>query len=369
MTVFQTTALKTTALKKTVLAIGAGCLGFVSAGCGQDTAIVDALDALSVEQAIPGYEDIAEGSADLALAAAGLCLDPTGEAVDSVRQQLVNLRIEHAGMAAFRHGPAMDERDQGRINTVADPVAIEELILNLDPAVFDAHYVSTSIGATKRGLYAAEYVLFDDANIVATASALSDPLRCQYLEAVLGAIAENLENTVAGWTLGGEIKLPYTAVLANQEHTQDNLNTSVETSVFLLRKIVDMELAPALGLVGTEADPSTLAEGEAAQGLTLLLARLESVDQAIVGDIGVGVLVEEELRDRLQTEISEAQAQVESLMATHGPSLHAALAADPGGVELLHDLIVTVERTLSTEVVGDLNVVVGFSDADGDSAN
>lgn len=338
------------------------------AGCGSEST-VDALSSMATEQAIPGYENVAQQASFLSVSFAETCPAPSAEDVDSARQQLVNLRIGLAELDAFRHGPAMDERDIGRINTVADPEAIEALIVDLDTDIFDAHYVSTSIGATKRGVYAAEYVLFKAEDMAQVAADLADPNRCQYLTAVLGAISENLDNTLVGWTDGGEIKLPYADVLANEEHGQDNLNTAVETSVFLLRDIIDMELANGLGLVGSEADLEALQEGQAGQGLARLLARLESIDQALAGDVGIGTLVDEELADRLRSEISAAQAQVENLMAKHGSSIVAAVQADPDGVTELHDLIVAVEATVATEVVGDLNVVVGFSDADGDSAN
>lgn len=337
--------------------------------CGDDQARLDALASMATDSAIPAYDalEVQAGVAHDSVTAA--CATPSAETVTAARSEVLELRVVHAVSEAFRQGPAMDERDQGRINTLADPAAIEELIASLEPSVFDAHYVSTSIGATKRGLYSLEYVLFADGSAQATASAMGTGNRCPYLIAVTGAILQNVENTAWGWVNSGEIKLAHVDVLATPEYEQDNINVTVETSIFLLRKITDMELAPALGLVGTEPDDAQLAEGSAAIGLQMLDARLESVRTAMVADSGIGTLLSDDLRSRVSNELDLAQTQIASIEASSGPSLRSAIAGAPSDVSNLHDLIVTVERTLSTEVVSELGVVVGFSDADGDSAN
>lgn len=337
--------------------------------CGDDQARLDALAAMATDSAIPAYNAL-EGQAEVAYESITIaCMSPSAETVTAARSEVQELRVVHASSEAFRQGPAMDERDQGRINTLADPEAIEELIIGLDPSVFDAHYVSTSIGATKRGLYALEYILFGDDSAEATAWALGEGNRCPYLVAVTGAILENVQNTAWGWVNSGEIKLAHVAILATPKYEQDNVNVTVETSIFLLRKITDMELAPALGLVGTEPDDAALAEGAAAIGLQVLHARLESVRTAMVADSGIGSLLSDDLGHRVSDELDQAQTQIAAIEASSGPSLRGAIASSPVEVTHLHDLIVTIERTLSTEVVSELGVVVGFSDADGDSAN
>lgn len=339
------------------------------AGCGEDASRVEALGVMATSGAIPAYEAAADAADDFEESVGVLCAGPADSSVDEARQSMLELRLALAETEAFRHGPAMDERDQGRINTPAEPTAIEELIESLDPATFDPHYVSTSIGATRRGLYAIEYVLFAADNSASVADELQDSNRCVYLSALAGAVVENVQKTSDGWTKGGDIKKAYAEFLANSERQQDNVNTSVETSIFLVRKVVNMELAPALGLVGTKAEPEKLAEGEAGHGLPILWSRLESVDQALAGSTGLSELLGDELRDRVAAEIAAAQAKIDDLIADGGSSLHDAVANNPQGVTELHDLIVKLERTLSTEVVGELGIVVGFSDADGDSAN
>lgn len=353
----------------TALAVAILILVGTLGACSADTSKVDALAELAHEQAIPKYEVAFERAAGLEVAVGALCEEPSDGGVKAAQTEFVKLRVTMAGLEAFRHGPAMDERDQGRINTQVEGDAIEELIGALDESVFDAHYVSTSIGATKRGLYAIEYVLFVDNNTSSTSEELQSSARCLYLQSITGAVRENVEKTLIGWTEGGEIKLPYTEVLASEKNAQDNINVAVETSVFLLRKMINMELAPALALVGTEADLSGLAEGEAGLGLTVLHDRLESVKWSLVDTTGLASLLSDELVSRLNAEIRAAQAQIDALVAGYGPSLADAIVADAAEAEVLHDLIATIERTVSTEVVGELDVVVGFSDADGDSAN
>lgn len=341
----------------------------VASGCGEDTSRLDALGDLAEKQAIPGYTRAVAVTGALDEAVRELCQSTTPASVSAARTALLDVRQSLAVLEAFRHGPAMDERDQGRINTQIEPDAIEELILTLDPAVFDAHYVSTSIGATKRGMYAVEYMLFVDGSAQASSLSLADVDRCAYLSGVSGAITENVTATLNGWTTGGDIKLPYIDVLKTPKNAQDNINVTVETSVFLLRKIINMELAPALGLVGTEPDLSGLAEGESGQGLTLLSTRLESIRRSLVGSDGLSSLLSDDLVERLQGEIDVAQAGIKDAIDLGDSSLEGTVLAHPAAVEEIHDQIVAIERTVATEVVGELGVVVGFSDADGDSAN
>ncbi len=339
------------------------------AGCGGDVSRIEALEAMASDGAVPAYESAALAAHEFEQSVAELCREPSSTVVEDTRQELIQFRLELAMTEAFRQGPAMDQRDQGRIYTPIEPAAIEEAIESLDPSSFDAHYVSTSVGATRRGLYAIEYVLFAEESSDSTSSALEKANRCTYLSALSGAVAENVQLTSDGWTQGGDIKPSQIELLANIARQQDNMNVSVETSIFLLRKIINMELAPALGLVGTEPHIEELAEGSAEQGLPILRERLGSVEQAMVGPTGVSELLAADLSGRIRAELAAAQLTIDELTAAGGPSLRRAVLDDSSGVEKLHDQIMTVERTLSTEVVGELGVVVGFSDADGDSAN
>ncbi len=362
--------MKVSNLRRLAQALSALVVAFVGlSGCGEDSSRLEALEHMATSGAVPAYESAAEAAGILAESVAQLCEEPSGDGLSLVSERLVQLRLALATTEPYRHGPAMDQRDEGRINTRAEPDAIEDLISSLDPEIFDANYVSTSIGASKRGLYALEYVFFFEGSESDTVESFQDRNRCTYVVALSAAVDENIVQTSSGWTRGGAIKPSYVEVLADPDHQQENIDTSVETSLFLLRKIINMELAPALGLVGLEPDLATLAEGQAGQGLPLLRVRLEAVTQAMAGPTGISELLSDGLRDRIRAELEAAREKIDEIEANQGPSMRMAASHSPADMTELHDLIMTVERTVSTELVGELGVVVGFSDADGDSAN
>ena len=67
--------------------------------------------------------------------------------------------------------------------------------------------------------------------------------------------------------------------------------------------------------------------------------------------VALGPLIDEDVNDILVQQFDDAAAALRS-----------------GDLELAHERLEEVDKTLSTDVAGQLDVTVGFSDADGDGS-
>ena len=134
--------------------------------------------------------------------------------------------------------------------------------------------------------------------------------------------------------------------------------------------MVDMRLAPVLGLRGDGPDLSAVPGDAADNGLQDLRQEVLGMQAVYEGSgqdaIGVSALVQplsEETDLRLRQQFDAAIAAIDGV---EGPLRIAALER-PAQVRGVYDRLSDVQRTISVEVVSLLGVSVGFSDTDGDS--
>ena len=128
----------------------------------------------------------------------------------------------------------------------------------------------------------------------------------------------------------------------------------------------DMELGVALGRSDSTPDPEAIVEGPSGLGVADGLARLAGLRGVLLGSDGAGglaPLMSDELVERLDADIAAAEAAWAAIPAP----LRAATVAQPDLTEAARAATKQVQITISTEVVSQLGVVVGFSDTDGDS--
>ena len=143
----------------------------------------------------------------------------------------------------------------------------------------------------------------------------------------------------------------------------------VRTQVFMVRAIVDIRLATALGLRGDGPDPSAIPGGAGHNALDDLrneVLGLQDVYLGPDGGSGVSALVHElsaETDGRMRDHFEESLSAINSI---EGP-LKTAVAERPEQVRAAYDSLSGLKTTLNTEVVSLLGVSVGFSDTDGDS--
>ena len=144
----------------------------------------------------------------------------------------------------------------------------------------------------------------------------------------------------------------------------------VRTVYFLIRDIVDVRLATAMGLRQDPADTSAIPGTSADNGLNDIRHELIGMRRVFEGSgeegLGIGDLVSQLSEDtdaRLRNEFEAATAAMD---AVNDPFRSAAVQRTPQ-VKSLYDRLLDVQRTIATEIVSLLGVSIGFTDTDGDS--
>ena len=320
------------------------------------------LEDLADEVIVPAYERLAVSTEALASATAELCstLDP--DALAAARRALEQARADWSYSEAVWVGPVMERRSWAVIDWPISAAEIEELIADSSVEI-DYDRLARRIGADQRGLGAVDYLLGPPG--AAALDDLADRRRCAYLAGVAEVAAAEAALLPADWTADFEGEGPYWAVFADPDGT--GLDDVVNDAVFLLEAITDLELGIALGEMGSEADPSRIAEGPAGLGAADLAGRLEGLRAVLIGADetpgGLSPLLGDDLTGRLAAQLASAAAAVAAIE----PPLLDAVAASPQTVSAARAAIKDLQVTVATEVVSRLGVTIGFSDADGDT--
>ena len=345
------------------LAAAAAC---APEGPTEEEALISIVDAVIV----PAYESAAAETSELRGALAAHCAAPSGATLADARQAWRDASVAWARTEAGGVGPVQDRRSDGYVAwPVVEPERIEALIADNPALTADA--ARNEISSTQRGLGGVEHALFaDDADATLT----SGSPRCAYLLAVSEVAAEEASAVVDEWVVarrgtGPPYKDYFTGRSSSSLITNEAVAEVVRTPVFLIREIVDMRLAGALGLRG-DPDPTAIPGAGAEHALPYLRAQIEGmrdVYEGADGGWGISSLVSPLSGDadgRMRDRFRDALAAMD---AVDGP-LRPAAAAGAEEVVALHDALMALQNTLSTEVVSLLGVSVGFSDADGDSS-
>ncbi len=228
-----------------------------------------------------------------------------------------------------------------------------------------------ALAANQRGFGAIERLLFSGG---ALAGLSQSAYYCSYLGAMTAATRQEVDAILSEWVDGTDHRPPY------QDYLTDRANSAlvssaamaqvIRTQVFLIRVMVDMRLAPVLGLRGDGLDLSAVPGDAADNGLQDLRQEVLGMQAVYEGSgqdaIGVSALVQplsEETDLRLRQQFDAAIAAIDGV---EGPLRIAALER-PVQVRGVYDRLSDVQRTISVEVVSLLGVSVGFSDTDGDS--
>lgn len=157
----------------------------------------------------------------------------------------------------------------------------------------------------------------------------------------------------------------------------------VNDAIFVLEVMTDMELGRALGETSTEGRLDAVVEGPQGLGAADMRAHLDGLRAVFLGtdhatDIiteagtvlsfdgssGFRQLLDDELVSRLTDQFAAAKT---ALGRIEGP-LREAVVNDSATVSAARAALKELQVTVSTEVVAQLGVTIGFSDADGDSS-
>jgi predicted lipoprotein len=319
-------------VKRAAVVVLTSMLGIgLVAGCDDDPpSRADVLGELASDVAVPGFESFASDAATLVEDIDEVCAAPSDESVRAALASVADTRSQWLSTQATWTGPVMDRRSPAVVDWPVRVADIEALIDRSAPGDITPDVIGNNVGADTRGLTAIRWVLEHD-DVVAL---LEDERWCDYLRSSAAVIADEADLLVSDWTQSWDDGDAFEDVVADDAQADEWLAMFVNDTIFLVHELTEEprdegDVAP----VDVSADRAT---------------QLSGVDD--VYDT-VDPLLGDELADRLGDEIEAAVG-----------------AFTAGDLERGRQLAAEVEATLSTEVVARLDITIGFSDADGDSA-
>lgn len=305
------------------LVVFAVWLAVASSACDDDgPSRGDVLGEYADGVAGPAYEAFADASAALLDNVSATCEDPSSERIADALADVDALRIEWMHLRAMSSGPVMERRSDALVDWPIRASDIESFVESAAPGSITPEVVAKNVGADTRGLTALRFVLASgDAPAL-----LTDTLWCDYVESVTAIVADEATVVADAW-------VEFAAELGDDDAADDWIEMIVNDDINVVHKLT--EEPRDLG----DAPPDVPADRSAQ------LAGLADVWSAL------GELLDDDLAERLSAEIAAARA-----------------AYVDGDLEQGRELSREVEATLATEVAAHLDVTIGFSDADGDSA-
>lgn len=351
-------------------AMGALLLVLMGCGAGGGASDKDVLISLTDEVVVPAYESVAQDVAQLDRDVVALCNAPSASSLEVARQSWRKARASWMKSEAMWFGPIMDRRSLGLLDwSPTDVEGIDRMLAEgRDLTAFEVREV---VASNLRGFGAIEYLLFDS-DVLADHN--GSGFHCSYLTALTAVAREETGSILSDW-LNGTDRQP-----AYKDYFTDRASLSilpsaavsdvVRTQVFLIREIVDMRLASALGLRGDAPDLSMLPGTAADNSLDDLRNNILGMQAMYEGrgeqPLAISDLVRPLSEDTDQRLRDQFDATIAAIDGVPSP-LPIAMQERPDLVRNVYDSLQNVQVTISTEMVSLLGVSVGFTDTDGDS--
>ena len=354
-----------------LVASAIGALVLLSVSCGPSApSDQDVLVNLTDQVVVPAYQAAAKDIAQMELDAKALCDAPASESLEAARQSWRTARDSWIRSEAMWFGPVMERRSVSLLDRPStDTGGIDEMLAA--GALVETGQLHNAFSAKRRGFGAIEYLLFqDDALSVLNAS----PTYCSYLTALTEVAKGEADAILSEWTDGAGQQASYRDYFTGRSNLallpSGAVEEVVRTQVFLIRDIVQMRLASALGLRESGVDLSTIPGAAADNGLEDLRNEVLGMQPIYEGAgpeaLGVSNLVRPLSVDTDQRMSGQLDAALAAIDSVDGTLLNA-IADRPEQVKVLYDKLRELQQTLATEVVSLHSVTVGFSDTDGDT--
>lgn len=293
---------------------------------------------------VPAHTELADATATLADEVEALCAAPSTEQLSVARDAWWRAATARAAERPVAVGPAMDRSSKAELDWQADPERIDEALAGQDPVTPD----DVSTGASgARGLLAAEHLLFGDgADALATADGAR---RCTYTASVATLAAGEARRLTEEFADGAADVL---AGRGGVSMTTDGaLNELVNTQVNTLDDLVDGRMAPDVA-----AEPG---DGPADHETAMARATLDTVAR-LYEPRRLGGPLPDQTRDTVRGAIADAVAALPDADAV-------AVASTSPEPSAAHAAADAARVAVRTDVVSSLDVVLSFSDNDGDS--
>ena len=318
---------------------------------------------------VPAYEAVAEDTSRLNRDVQALCEAPTDAGLQTARESWRKAIQSWSYSEPMWFGPVMDRRSLRLVDwSPTETAAINQLLA--DSPSLSVEEVSGVLASNQRGFGAIEYVLFGGD---ALQNLTGSPAYCNYLTALTTVVHQETSAILADWVTGVD-RAPYKDYFTDQADislvSTDVVSEVVRTQVFLIRSMVDMRLASALGLRESAPDLTAIPGNAADNGLQDLRNELLGMQDVYLGSgeegLGISDLVSslsQETDTRLRNQFTAALGAIDSVEGT----LRVALEERPEQVRTVYDRLSDLQQTISVDVVSLLGVSVGFTDTDGDS--
>ena len=291
----------------------------------------DVLINIADDIAVPAFQAVAEDMTQLNQTVEALCALPNGTTLDAARQSWRDARASWMASEALWFGPVMDRRSRSLLDWSPTDVDGVEQLLDQSTSL-TAEEVSQSLASNQRGFGAIEYGLFHGDVLAALAGSQS---RCSSLKTLTFVAQEEAAAILAEWVEGADRGAPYQSYFTSRSNPglveSAAVAEIVRTQVFLIRDIVDMRLASALGLRDEAADLSTIPGNAADNGLEDLRHEVKGMQIVYEGAgpdaLGISALVrplskdtDQRLRDQFAAAIAAIEAVDGSLRSCHNRS-------------------------------------------------
>jgi predicted lipoprotein len=330
----------------------------------------DVVARLADQVIVPGYRSLADATAALQRELERVCAAPVDAAGLASVQQAWRVADEAWWTtAAYRFGPATDQRAAAAIDFAIDSAKIDKLLAATDPPTPITPDRLDDTGADVRGLAGVEHVLFSPG-----APADLDARRCSYALAAATLAATAAADVSTAWERGEDGERSFRDQLVEPGDggmwagEQEVIADLVNGSIAALGTVADMGLGRASGDVTGTPEPD-VDSGRAHALLDGELAVIAGVDSMFHGADGAGGL-----NDLVRIRSNPTVTRLDRQLADSADAIRAIpapLATVPvdglGPVKTAYEQVRATRITYRTEVASQLGVTLSFSDSDGDS--
>ena len=341
-------------------------------GCGSNGGPSDGevLVSLTDQVIVPAYQNVAQDAADLKQSVDALCSAPSASSLAAARESWRTARAAWMRSEAMWFGPVMDRRSTGLLDwSPTNTAGIDEsLSARTAPTKEEAREI---LASDRRGFGAMEHLLFGND---VSADASQGATACAYLASLAAVIQEETAAILTEWLEGAEGRPGYKDYFSDRAEVSLIPTAAVADVVrvqfFLIRDIVDVRMAAAMGLRDDVADLSAIPGNASDNGLEDIRNELMGMRAIYEGSgeegLGIGHLVSQLSEDTDARLREQFNAAFEAIEAVNGP-FRDTMARPTTQLQTLYDRLSDVQLTIGTEVVSLLGVSIGFTDTDGDS--
>ncbi len=192
---------------------------------------------------------------------------------------------------------------------------------------------------------------------------------CAELTRVSTLIADEADAVFEAWTVSWNGGAGYVDGLATSDG--DDLDMIVNDSLVLLEAMADDEIGVAVGAAFETATLDVIDEGPAGLGTSDMRGHVAGLRAIFLGSgssgtgSGLSLLLDDTTTATLTRQFDRAEAALDAV----GSPLKAEIENSLQAVGEVRDSLIEIQVTISTEVVSQLGVTVGFADADGDTGS